>query len=48
VQQALAITGLRFFTEAELRSACERVGLQITRYLSFGTIVFVQALKVSA
>ncbi|MDX2270943.1 MAG: class I SAM-dependent methyltransferase [Cyanobacteriota bacterium] len=45
VQQALQTTGLRFYGEDELRTALAAVGLSMQRYLSYGAVAFVQAVR---
>lgn len=45
IQEWLQWTGLRFYTEAELRQVTTEVGLPIQRYLTFGGIVFMQAIR---
>jgi SAM-dependent methyltransferase len=45
VQRWLETTGLRFFSADELRQHLEAAGLQLERYLSFGWVAFVQAVR---
>ncbi|MEN9224211.1 MAG: class I SAM-dependent methyltransferase [Thermostichus sp. HHBFW_bins_43] len=45
LQQWLGATGLHFFSEAQLQEQFQRVGLQLERYLSFGLVAFVRAVR---
>lgn len=45
VQQLLEATGLRFFSADQLRWHFAQVGLRLERYLSFGWVAFVQAVR---
>ncbi|WP_017324242.1 class I SAM-dependent methyltransferase [Synechococcus sp. PCC 7336] len=45
LQQAIAPSGMRFYSQSELRQQFQAVGLNIARYLEFGAIVFVQAIR---
>ncbi|MEO1131396.1 MAG: class I SAM-dependent methyltransferase [Cyanobacteria bacterium J06639_1] len=44
-QQVWRWGGLQFFSEADLRRQFDTVGLEVQRYLVFGAIVFVKALR---
>ncbi|MEN9202624.1 MAG: methyltransferase domain-containing protein [Thermostichus sp. DG_1_6_bins_120] len=45
LQQWLGATGLRFFSESELQEHLHQVGLRLERYLSFGWVAFVRAVR---
>jgi len=45
VQHWLEATGLRFFSADQLRQHFAQVGLRLERYLSFGWVAFVQAVR---
>ncbi|MCF2972237.1 class I SAM-dependent methyltransferase [Synechococcus sp. Nb3U1] len=45
LQQWLGATGLRFFSESELQQHLLQAGLHLERYLSFGWVAFVRAVR---
>ncbi len=45
LQHWLGMTGLHFFSEAQLQEQFQQVGLQLERYLSFGLVAFVRAVR---